>query len=515
MTFPRILRSICVCSALLFSAASVGAQFTVTGAGCAGESGAVASIQGSGFPTVGSTYSIDISGAPNVPGLIGIGVTPIPSPGFDLTSVGLPGCTLDLLILSSVGIVTDGAGEFSITAPPPTVAGSTFFLQAYLIDAGPTTLGATTELLQVTSIPASGFSAGEVIVTEFIRDPATISDSDGEWVEIFNTTANDIDIEGWYIADDDFDFALIDVGGAGVTVPAGGFAVLGVNADTTVNGGVTLDYQWSSFYLSNTTAASGDEIRLIDFSGLEIDRVAYSVPGGWPLQGGKSCSLDPGSFDATSNDDPANWCLEATIYDTTAGVNGGTPGAANNVCAGDPPAGEQGDVIVTEIMQNPSGISDTDGEFLELYNTTAAAIDIEGWTLSDLGSDSHTIDNGGFGVVIPAGGYAVLCRNGDPSVNGGITADYEYGSSGGSFLLANGDDEVILTDDTGAKQDEALYDGGAVWPDPNGASMAFDPSVSQDATANNDGLNWCEGTSPYEPTFGNLGTPGTPNEVCP
>ena len=34
-------------------------------------------------------------------------------------------------------------------------------------------------------------------------------------------------------------------------------------------------------------------------------------------------------------------------------------------------------------------------------------IDIEGWTLRDDGADNYLIDNGGNGVVVPAGGYFV------------------------------------------------------------------------------------------------------------
>ena len=372
-----------------------------------------------------------------------------------------------------------------------------------MVNIGPVGLGATTNLLEVTTIPPSGFLGGEVIVSEFLRDPSTISDGDGEWVEVYNTTESDIDIEGWFLADDDFDFHQIDAGGAGVIVPAAGFALLGANADELVNGGITLDYEWSDFFLSNSTSSAGDEIRLIDFSGVEVDRLKYTVPDGWPLQGGQSTSLDPGKLDGTLNDDPESWCLETEIYDTVAFVNAGTPGTDNNDC-GAPPVGEQGDVIITEIMQNPSALPDGEGEYIELFNTTGGDIDIEGWTISDLGADSHVIDAGGAGVIVPAGGYATLATSATP----GFTPTYVYSS----FFLANGDDEVILTDSGGQKQDEVLYDGGPLFPDPTGASMNFAAGVSQDALTNNDGANWCEALSSF--ASGDLGTPGAPNDDC-
>ncbi|MEM7309853.1 MAG: lamin tail domain-containing protein [Planctomycetota bacterium] len=501
-------------AALLLLAGSASAQFELSGSGCAGESGTVASIEGKGFPTVGLSYSIEVSGAPDTPGLLGIGLIPIGGTGFDLSGVGLPGCTLDTLIVSSVPIVTDPTGLAVIPAPAPTVPGDVFYLQGYLIDAGPSTLGATTELLKVTTIPPSGFAGGEIIVTEFMRDTSVISDNDGEWIEVFNTTATDIDIEGWVLADDDSNFHVIDKGGQGVVVEAGGFGLLCVSNDALANGGLTPDYAWGTgnYQLSNTTAATGDEIVLLDFSGLEIDRLMYSNPAGWPLAGAASASLDPGSFDATANDDPANWCVNSTdLYDTTAMVNTGTPDGANPACPPPTDPTEKGDVIFVELMNDTTTISDLDGEYAELLNTTDAAIDIEGWVLSDLGTDSHTIDVGGAGLVIPAGGRVVLCRNGDSLVNGGITADYVYSS----WTLGNSGDEAVLTDDTGQKQDEVVWDTTS-WPEDAGDSMSFNPAVSQDEIANNDPANWCNSTSLYDATAGeNLGTPGVANDPCP
>ena len=46
-------------------------------------------------------------------------------------------------------------------------------------------------------------------------------------------------------------------------------------------------------------------------------------------------------------------------------------------------AADPGDVVINEIMQNPSAVGDTDGEWFELYNPTGSDIDIEGWTIAD------------------------------------------------------------------------------------------------------------------------------------
>ena len=52
-------------------------------------------------------------------------------------------------------------------------------------------------------------------------------------------------------------------------------------------------------------------------------------------------------------------------------------------------------LVINEIMQNPSAVSDSNGEWFEIYNPTDAEVDINGWTIRDDGSNSHVIANGG------------------------------------------------------------------------------------------------------------------------
>jgi len=501
MFAPKFAPLVGSAAVLVLGAGAAGAQFTTSGANCAGESGTPASISADGFPTVGgSGYTVTVTGAPSTPVLLGVALNPIPA--FPLDGVGLPGCFLHTVPVVTLSGSTDVAGELVINAPAPVMAGMTTVAQGYVADFGPSTLGATTELLTYTTLPPSAFSGGEVIVTEFMRDTVTIGDGDGEWIEIYNTTGAPIDIEGWYLADDDFDQHQIDVGGAGLTIAAGGYLTLGIGADPLVSG-LTPDYVYSGVFLSNSSA--GDEILLLDPVGFEVDRLEYSSPA-WPLLGGASASLDPASLDGTLNDDPLNWCLNSSdVYETVAGVNTGTPGVVNPTCT-IVPSGEIGDIIITEVMQNPSALGDADGEYFEVYNTTGAAIDMMGWTVSDLGSDSFVV---GSSVIVPAGGYATFSNGAAP----GFASDYVYGTA---MALANGDDELVLTDTLSQKQDEIFWDNGATFPDPNGSSMNFSAGVTQDAATNNDGTNWCAAsTAGAGYTSGDNGSPGTANEVCP
>ena len=163
-----------------------------------------------------------------------------------------------------------------------------------------------------------------------------------------------------------------------------------------------------------------------------------------------------------------------------------------------------GSIIITEIMNNPSAVSDANGEYIELYNTENETYDLNGLIIKDNGTNSHTISSS---LPIAPGEYVVLCRNSNASKNGGITCDYQYGNS---FQLANTDDEVIL-EQNGTIIDQVYYDGGPVWPDPNGASMNLDPGAF-DAILNDNGSNWCESTTTFE--NGDMGTPRSTNDEC-
>jgi hypothetical protein len=164
-------------------------------------------------------------------------------------------------------------------------------------------------------------------------------------------------------------------------------------------------------------------------------------------------------------------------------------------------AATPGDVVVNEILQNPSAVSDSNGEWFELTNTTSNPIDINGWTASDNDSDAFEIDNGG-PLIIPANGYLVLGNNPDAGTNGGVAVD--YGFSG--MALANGADELVITDGFGVEIDRVEWDGGPAFPDPNGASM----SLNDPANDNNVGSNWCTASTAFGD--GDFGTPGAAND---
>ena len=159
------------------------------------------------------------------------------------------------------------------------------------------------------------------------------------------------------------------------------------------------------------------------------------------------------------------------------------------------PSGDGSDyhVVISEVMPNPSAVSDAYGEWFEIINMDSITIDLNGWTIMDGGSDSHVISSS---IEIQPGQYMVLGRNGNESVNGGYVSDYTYAS----FALANSDDEIILLDQDEKVVDDISY--GGTFPYSSGVSMYLIDHTSDNTIDS----NWVASSLIYGD--GDLGTPG-------
>ncbi len=168
-----------------------------------------------------------------------------------------------------------------------------------------------------------------------------------------------------------------------------------------------------------------------------------------------------------------------------------------------------GDLVVTEFMKDPSAVSDSHGEWIELKSNKAWRLDIEGVTLSDFSGASFTLDNGGQGILLAPDQRFVLGNDVDPSTNGGVPVDLEWSG----FSLKNSSDEILVTGANGLLLDVVLYDDGDRWPDTPGMSISLADPVS-DSFANDDPALWCTGASPIG-AGPDSGTPGAVNDPCP
>jgi len=165
-----------------------------------------------------------------------------------------------------------------------------------------------------------------------------------------------------------------------------------------------------------------------------------------------------------------------------------------------------GDIIISEIMQNPKSVSDTKGEWFEILNNTTNTIDINNFIIRDEGSNIHTIYKEG-GVLIEAGNFLVLGNNSDKTENGNVNIDYEYSG----FSLGNSEDEIMLFNaDESVLVDQVVYTGSNPWPDPDGASMELKQEYFNHIE-NDNGYNWQEGSEIFGD--GDSGTPGAQNTI--
>ncbi|HRV80876.1 MAG TPA: lamin tail domain-containing protein [Planctomycetota bacterium] len=168
---------------------------------------------------------------------------------------------------------------------------------------------------------------------------------------------------------------------------------------------------------------------------------------------------------------------------------------------------QAGGMVISEIMKDPSAVSDASGEWLELFNRLWMRQNIEGWVLSDDNGASTILSNGGAGIWVAGRGFRALARNADPAVNGGVQAAYAYSG----FTLGNGADQVILSLPDGTVVDRVAYDDGVAWPDTAGVSMELRSGI-ESVRSNDSPAVWCSATAPYG--LGDLGTPGSANSGC-
>ncbi|MEY3012273.1 MAG: hypothetical protein RIT45_1008 [Pseudomonadota bacterium] len=178
-------------------------------------------------------------------------------------------------------------------------------------------------------------TVGELVITEFMANPAAVADTAGEWFEVCNVAGAARSLDGVHIADEK-DSHAVQNGGALVIAPGACF-VFGKSADLATNGGAPVGYAYgSAIPLNNsgvesiTVSVGGPAPGGVAAAGATIiDTVKWGQAGdGFPsVSSGLSNQLALGATNASNNDIGTNWC---TPLQPTYGLGDvGTPGQPN------------------------------------------------------------------------------------------------------------------------------------------------------------------------------------------
>ena len=381
-----------------------------------------------------------------------------------------------------------------------------------------------------------------LVISELMKDPDAVSDDFGEWFELTNI-GSDIDLNGLEVQDADGNGFVVN---GALAMPSGSALLFAVSADAAANGGVTPDYVYdvADLKLSN----EGGSITLV-LGGRAVDTVAWDS---LPSLKGHAIALDPSALDPVANDLVASWCAAGSAY---GDGDFGTPGAANESCSGaprdadgdgvtdsddcDPADGDvyagadeqadgkdndcdgwtderapaPGDLVITEIMDDPDPTDDDDGEWFEILNVSRDTLELTGVTFSDESGEMFAVElpveaPDEVSMVLEPEDIMLFGASDDTSKNGGFTPDYLFDTS--VFHLSNDTDEILLEVD-GVLIDAIAYDND--FPHQKGKSRSVDP-IGMSSTRNDDPDYWCEGDGDYG-TDENQGTPGAPNDSCP
>ena len=345
--------------------------------------------------------------------------------------------------------------------------------------------------------PVDPPAAGELIITEFMSNPDAVDDGVGEWFEI--RANGDFDLSGLELGKEDgvIEGVLLteDCG----TMTAGDYAVIA--RETAGNGGLPQVDGTFDFALNNSNA-----MLFVGTGGTVLDQITWSSS-----TAGAATQLDPAFTDPADNDDEANWCDAIGEY---GDGDLGTPGEQNPACGGvstgdcndggvDRPivSPQVGELVITEVMADPSATTDGDGEWFEVLAT--ANVDLNGLQLGrNAGDVAHELPAAGDCLSVTAGSYVVFAKSTDMGTNGGLPqADYESGSlsltNSGSDLFVGVNDMII---------DQMTFADTTA-----GVAWTLDP-MAEDAVNNDIAGNYCLATDPIG--NGDFGTPGAQGPAC-
>jgi len=278
-----------------------------------------------------------------------------------------------------------------------------------------------------------GFAEGLIKFSEVMYNPA---DNKPEWIELYNSSSDSINIKNWSISDI-------------LTTPTKGFIT---NQDIYVKPQeyfiITKDTSFNRFYPDvtskifytnfGTLGNTSDGIILYDFRNGIIDSLFYRSSWG----NKKDVSLERISFNQLTNDS-TNWTLSISR-------NGSTPGKENSI--NNAPLYQRNSVVFNEIMFDP----DIDNsEFIEFYNISDDPVNIGGWFISDGNDNKFRLSNSNFSL--PPKSYFLLAADSITISKYNLQSSENINVVGKSDISLSNSGEIILLKDVLGRVIDSIY----------------------------------------------------------
>ncbi len=204
----------------------------------------------------------------------------------------------------------------------------------------------------------------------------------------------------------------------------------------------------------------------------------------------------------------ATWAKPSFRFYDTSPWDGDAVFYIDDVYFSSYPSTDSGNIVINEIMYNPSLTqgSDANFEWIELWNIDSDTMDVSGWTITDV---EDTFDIPG-GAIIPPWHFIIIPSNPNSIINESEYSDNlgtgnDYVTTASGLQLSNSGDEVVVRNGDNKFIDSLSYGTTSPWPtEANGN----DPSLEliNPELDNTQGANWLAATENY-------GTPGDTNST--
>ncbi len=202
-----------------------------------------------------------------------------------------------------------------------------------------------------------------------------------------------------------------------------------------------------------------------------------------------------------------NFKIEPRTGDDIEGYASNGPSCAADKCIEDVSDGE---LVITELLINPTTGDDNYCEYIEVYNAGTGSIDLSRMVTADDDSSTGAVSDT---LVVAAGDYALIAKSDSATwatecatLATAFTPDGYYGNSPS---IANTGDPLLIKRPDGTTIDEIpTHTGGDSW--------SLNGDSTPDATTNDSTGSWCESTTEIatDGTHTDYGTPGAPNDSC-